>query len=167
LLADNHAEPELLGEARAELQAALSELRELARGIHPAILTDNGLRAAISSLVDRAPIPVTAQITDQRYPQPVESAAYFILSEALANIVKHAHARTATLMVKPRDGQLVVEISDDGQGGASAASGGGLEGLADRVGALDGRLTVDSKPGAGTTIRAEIPCESSLQTTPR
>jgi len=167
LIADNTVEPELLGEAQAELQAALHDLRELARGIHPAILTDNGLPAAISSLIDRAPIPITAQITDRRYPQPVESAAYFIVSEALANIVKHAHARSATVTLTPRDGQLVVEISDDGQGGASAGNGGGLEGLADRVGALDGRLTVNSIPGAGTTIHAEIPCVSSLQTTPR
>jgi len=167
LLADNPAEPELLGEAQAELQAALRELRELARGIHPAILTDNGLPAAISSLIDRASIPITAQITEQRYPQPVESAAYFVISEALANVAKHAHAHSATVIATPRNGRLIVEISDDGQGGASAASGGGLEGLADRVGALDGRLTVDSVPGAGTTIRAEIPCASLLQTTPR
>jgi signal transduction histidine kinase len=167
LLADNPAEPELLGEAQAELQAALRELRELARGIHPAILTDHGLPAAIGSLIDRAPIPITAHITEQRYPQLVECAAYFVVSEALANIAKHAQARSATVMVKPRNGQLVVEISDDGQGGASAAGRGGLEGLADRIGALDGRLTVDSVPGAGTTIRAEIPCASLLQTTPR
>jgi signal transduction histidine kinase len=167
LLADSPAEPELVAEAQAELQAALRELRELARGIHPAILTDNGLAAAISGLIDRTPIPITAQITDRRYPQAVESAAYFVCSEALANIAKHAGARSATVTVRPRNDQLVIEISDDGQGGAKAAGGGGLEGLADRVGALEGRFTLSSVPGSGTTIRAEIPCASSSQTTPR
>jgi signal transduction histidine kinase len=111
-------------------------------------------------------VRISTQITEQRYPQAVESAAYFVVSEALANIAKHSHARSATAMVEPRNGQLVVEISDDGQGGASAASRGGLEGLADRVGALDGQLTVHSGASAGTTIRAEIPCVSLLQTTP-
>jgi signal transduction histidine kinase len=161
LLDDNSSDRELLSEARTELQAALRELRELARGIHPSILTDNGLPAAIGSLIDRAPIPITAEVADGRYPQPVESAIYFVASEALANIAKHAQARSATVTVASRHGQLVVEIADDGRGGADPVSGGGLEGLADRVGALDGQLTIHSVPGAGTTIRAEIPCEFS------
>ena len=116
------------------------------------------LRAAVSSLVDRANIPVSAAVADKRYPQPVESAAYFVVSEALANIAKHADANTASITVTPANGRLVIEVSDDGQGGAKPASGTGLQGLADRVGALDGQLAVQSSPGAGTTIRAEIPC---------
>jgi signal transduction histidine kinase len=161
LLADNRDDPELLAEARAELQAALHELRELARGIHPAILTDEGLKAAIGSLIDRSPIPITAQVTDTRYPPPIESAAYFVASEALANIAKHAHAHSATVTVAQRNGRLVVEIADDGHGGANAARGGGLEGLADRIGALNGWLTIHSSADAGTMIRTEIPCASS------
>jgi signal transduction histidine kinase len=158
LLADNQGDPQLLAEAQCELQAALHELRELARGIHPSVLTDRGLPAAVSSLVDRANIPISAAVADKRYPQPVESAAYFVVSEALANIAKHADANTATITVAPANGRLVIEVSDDGQGGAKPASGTGLQGLADRVGALDGQLAVRSSPGAGTTIRAEIPC---------
>jgi signal transduction histidine kinase len=161
LLADNRDDAALLAEAQAELQSALHELRELARGIHPAILTDNGLRAAIASLIDRAPIPITAAVTDARYPQPIESAAYFVASEALANIAKHANAHSASVTVAPIDGRLIVEIADDGRGGADAAIGGGLQGLADRVGALNGQLTIQSRHGAGTMIRAEIPCASS------
>jgi signal transduction histidine kinase len=161
LLRADHDDPQLLDEAETELQAALRELRELARGIHPAVLTDQGLTAAIGSLVDRASLPITARVTAERYPQPVESAAYFVVSEALANVAKHAHARSATVSIAPRNGGLVVEVSDDGCGGAKAWAGSGLEGLADRVGALDGRLTITSAQGAGTTIRAEIPCASS------
>jgi signal transduction histidine kinase len=161
LLRADHRDSQLLAEAESELQEALRELRELARGIHPAILTDQGLTAAVGSLVDRAALPITTRVTDQRYPQPVESAAYFVVSEALANATKHAHARSATVSIAPRNGGLVVEVSDDGCGGAKPGAGSGLEGLADRVGALDGRLTINSTPGAGTTIRAEIPCASS------
>jgi signal transduction histidine kinase len=160
LLANDGESPELLAEAQSELQAALRELRELARGIHPAILTDNGLAAAIGSAIDRTPLPVTSLVPDGRYPQPVESAAYFVVCEALSNITKHAHARSAAVTVQAENGRLIVEVSDDGCGGAHDGSGGGLQGLADRVGALDGRLTVRSEQGAGTTIRAEIPCVS-------
>ena len=160
LLRDNQADPQLLTEAQTELQQALRELRQLARGIHPAILTDNGLAAAVGSLVDRAQLPISAHVTDQRYPAAVESTAYFVVSEALANIAKHAHAHTATVTVAPDNGRLIVAITDDGHGGATSAGGGGLEGLADRVGALNGLLTITSAAGAGTTIRAEIPCGS-------
>ena len=160
LLRDNQADPQLLTEAQTELQQALHELRQLARGIHPAILTDNGLAAAVGSLVDRAQLPISAHITDQRYPATVESTAYFVVSEALANIAKHAHAHTASVTVAADNGRLIVAISDDGRGGATSAGGGGLEGLADRVGALNGLLTITSAAGAGTTIRAEIPCGS-------
>ena len=161
LLRDDQSDPQLLAEAQAELQAALGELRELARGIHPAILSDQGLPAAVASLVDRAPIPVTAHVTSERQAEAVESASYFVVSEALANITKHAHARAASVTIEPVDGLLVVEVADDGQGGADPRAGSGLQGLADRVGALNGTLTVHTAPGAGTTIRAEIPCASS------
>ena len=167
LLRDNNSDPGLLAEAEAELQAALSELRELARGIHPAILTDQGLGAAIGTLVDRGTLPIRTQVTDQRFPPAVESAAYFIVAEALTNISKHANALAATVTVAPLNGQLIVEIADDGTGGAKPETSGGLQGLADRVGALDGRLTIQSLAGTGTTIRAEIPCASSPQTTQR
>ena len=157
LLADDRGDGELLAEAQAELQAAL---RELARGIHPAILTDGGLPAALRSLVDRAPVPVTVDVPDGRYPEPIESTAYFVVSEALANVAKHAHARSATVSIVRDNGRLIVQVGDDGRGGADDQSGTGLRGLADRVGALNGSLTVTSPPGAGTTVRAEIPCGS-------
>jgi signal transduction histidine kinase len=150
----------LLAEAQDELQAALHELRQLARGIHPAILSDRGLTAAIGSLIDRSPLPINAHIADERYPQPVESAAYFVVSEALANITKHAHASSASVSIAPRNGRLIIEVSDDGAGGAAPASGSGLQGLADRVGALDGTFTIQTPRGEGTTVRAEIPCAS-------
>ena len=161
LMRDNRSDPELLVEAEAELQAALHDLRELARGIHPAILAEHGLPAAIGSLSDRAPLPVTTEVAPERYPPAVESAAYFVVSEALANISKHARATSAEVSIGRQDGRVVVEISDDGSGGADPATGSGLQGLADRVGALDGRFTVLTDPTAGTTIRAEIPCASS------
>jgi signal transduction histidine kinase len=161
LLTDNRGDPQLLAEAQSELQAALHELRSLARGIHPAVLSDRGLPAAIASLIDRAQIPIAADVTDARYPQPVESAAYFVVSEALANITKHAQAHSASVVVAPRNGTLTIEISDDGKGGAQPASGSGLQGLADRVGALDGSFTIETGSSMGTTIRAEIPCASS------
>jgi signal transduction histidine kinase len=158
LLRDKNGDPQLLTEAEGELQAALSELRELARGIHPAILTDQGLSAAIGTLVDRGTVPTITRISDKRYSPAVESDAYFIVAEALTNISKHANARSATITVARHNGALVVEVSDDGAGGAKPETSGGLQGLADRVGALNGRLTIDSAPGTGTTIRAEIPC---------
>ncbi|MFL5955034.1 MAG: sensor histidine kinase [Gaiellaceae bacterium] len=161
LLRDNHGDPQLLTEAEAELQAALHELRDLARGIHPSILNDQGLGPAIRSLVDRAPLPISAEVSDERYGQSIEAAAYFVVSEALANVAKHAHARSAQISVSRLNGHLVVEVCDDGRGGAAAASGSGLQGLSDRVRALEGRLTIESARGAGTTLRAEIPCVSS------
>ena len=160
LLRDADADPQLLGEAEAELQAALHELRELARGIHPAILTDQGLSAAIDSLVDRAPLQVNVEVPTKRYSPAIESAAYFIVSEALANITKHAHAQSATVTVAPLGRRVVIQIVDDGRGGANLSRGSGLQGLVDRVGALDGQFTIHSNPGTGTTIRAEIPCAS-------
>jgi signal transduction histidine kinase len=161
LLRDHSGEPQLLEQAETELQAALHELRDLARGIHPSILSEQGLAAAVRSLSARASIPVSTRITDERYPQAIESAAYFVVAEALANIGKHAQARAAEVSIDRRNGRLVIEVSDDGRGRAESRASGGLQGLADRVGALDGQLTVASETGRGTTIRAEIPCASS------
>jgi signal transduction histidine kinase len=160
LLRDRQGDPELLAQAETELQAALRELRDLARGIHPAILTEHGLAPAIRSLADRTPVPTTIEAADDRYPPPVESAAYFLVSEALTNITKHAHAHSASVSLARHNGCLIIDITDDGCGGANN-SGSGLQGLADRVGALDGRLTITSPSGTGTTIHAEIPCASS------
>jgi signal transduction histidine kinase len=158
MLADDHGDAALLTEARSELQAGLRDLRELARGIHPAILTAQGLPAAVRSLADRAPVPISVAVADGRHPEPVESAAYFVVSEAFANIAKHAHARSAAVSIERADGHLIVTIRDDGRGGAQSDGGGGLRGLADRVGALNGRMIVESPPGEGTVVKAEIPC---------
>jgi signal transduction histidine kinase len=149
-----------LESARSELEQALEELRELARGIHPSVLSDRGLDAALDGLADRAPLPVELGGTvGERLPERVESAAYFVVSEALTNVAKYAHATHATVDLTRDDGRLLVEVSDDGVGGADTAAGSGLRGLLDRVSALGGRLEVDSRPGAGTKVRAEIPCE--------
>jgi signal transduction histidine kinase len=161
LLRGNQDDPQLLSEAQDELQAALHELRQLARGIHPAVLSDNGLAAAVGSLVDRAPLPVSLDVDAGRYPSAVENAAYFVVSEALANITKHAQAHSASVSISRSDGRLLIEVSDDGCGGASPAAGGGLQGLEDRVGALNGSFGMRSDPDAGTTITVELPCGSS------
>ena len=151
----------LLDEGLEHARSAIEELRELARGIHPAILTHHGLGAAVEALAERAPLPVTVDIPDDRYPMPVESAAYFVAAEALTNVAKYAQAATARVKAAQVDGRLVLTVVDDGVGGAEPAPGGGLSGLEDRVAALDGTLTVDSAPGAGTSIRAEIPLPTS------
>jgi signal transduction histidine kinase len=149
---------ELLGGAGRELALALDELRELARGLHPAVLTDRGLRAAVETLADRAPFPVELDATpDERLPEPVEAGAYYLIAEALTNVAKYANASVVRVAVTAGDGRVVVEVSDDGIGGADPSSGSGLRGLADRVEALGGSLAVTSPAGAGTTLRAEIP----------
>jgi signal transduction histidine kinase len=149
----------LLDAARTELGRALEELRELARGIHPAILTDRGLGAALHALAERAPLPVDLhQMPEDRLPPAVEAAAYFVVAESLTNVAKYSSAQHASVRVGRRDGFAVVEVSDDGVGGADPAAGTGLRGLADRLAALDGRLEVQSPPGGGTVIRANIPC---------
>ena len=150
----------LLDGASEELAQALEELRELARGIHPAVLTDRGLEPALESLVGRAPVPVEVDtsLNGERLPPPVEAAAFYVVSEALANVAKYAHARSVAVRVSRSNGSAVVEVADDGVGGADPGRGSGLRGLADRVEALEGRLGIDSRPGEGTTIRAEIPC---------
>jgi PAS domain S-box-containing protein len=148
---------ELLGAASDEVALALEELRELARGLHPALLTEHGLGVAVDSLVRRVPVPVEIVETPQeRLPEPIEAAAYYLIAEALTNVAKHAHASAARVSVLHRDGAVVVEVSDDGVGGADADAGSGLCGLMDRVEALGGRLELVSPAGAGTTLRAEI-----------
>ena len=140
-----------------QTELAIRELRELAHGIHPAILSHYGLAAAVDALAQRASIPVRVDIPDRRYPQSIESAAYFVAAEALTNVSKHAGASEAEVLATAGDDRLVLEIRDDGAGGASTAAGGGLAGLEDRVAAVGGTLAVDSTPGAGTTVRAELP----------
>ena len=152
---------QLLDRAQDELQTSLAELRELARGIHPALLSERGLGPALHSLAARTPVPVTVDAdTGERLPAPVESAAYFVVSEALTNVAKYAEATRASVCVRRVDGRVAVEVADDGVGGADTARGSGLRGLADRVAALDGTLTLDSPPGRGTRVHAEIPCGS-------
>ncbi len=139
------------------VRAAIAELRELARGIHPAILTDHGLAAAVEALADRAPLPVAVEIGEERYPPLVESAAYFIASEALTNVAKYANARRARISAHAVDGRLELAIADDGDGGARISPGGGLSGLQDRVAALHGALAVDSPIGRGTCLSVVLP----------
>src|SRR3954449_2179682 len=146
--------------AAEELSKSLEELRELARGLHPSVL-NHGLKAALASLASRSSIPTTVSFqAAERLPEPVELAAYFVACEALANVAKYAHATTASVRVSRRDGAAVIEIADDGVGGADETGGTGLQGLADRVAALDGTLRVLSPPGAGTMVTAELPCAS-------
>ncbi len=149
----------LLDSSIDELAQSLKELRDLARGIHPAVLSERGLEPAVRALAARAPVPV--DIVGQaagRLPAAVETAAYFVISEALTNVSKYAHAGHATVRVERVDGQLLVEVSDDGVGGASATDGSGLRGLSDRVAALSGTLEVSSPPGEGTRLLARLPC---------
>jgi PAS domain S-box-containing protein len=147
----------LIGEALEDTRAGIDELRELAHGLHPALLTHRGLAAAVEALADRAPIPVHVDIPEQRYPTPVESAAYFVAAEALTNVAKYARASTARVTIAGTTDRLVLTIEDDGVGGATPSPGSGLAGLQDRVAAMAGSLVVDSPPGAGTRLRAEIP----------
>jgi signal transduction histidine kinase len=146
-----------------DLMTGIQELRELARGIHPAVLTERGLEAAVDSLATRAPLPVEVRSSlHGRLPAPVETAAYFAVSEALANVAKHAGPAQVVVDLWHERGRLVAEIADDGRGGASMASGSGLRGLADRIGALDGSVEIDSAPGAGTRVHVEIPCRAAV-----
>jgi signal transduction histidine kinase len=148
---------ELLDEATAELEQATAELRELARGIHPGLLTDRGLVPALEALASRAPVPVQLKAAvDPRPPSGVEAATYFLVSEALANVAKHSGAEHASVTVAQANGSLTVEVADDGRGGADPR-GSGLQGLADRVAALDGTFSVAEGAGGGTVVRASIP----------
>jgi signal transduction histidine kinase len=144
---------------REQVATSLEELRSIARGLHPAVVSDHGLAVALESLAADAPVPVTLDLDlDARLPEPVEVAAYYVVSETMANVGKHAHAASATISVGRQDGMAVVEVSDDGVGGADSEDGSGLRGLADRVEALDGGLRIWTPSGGGTRVRAEIPC---------
>jgi signal transduction histidine kinase len=160
LASDPEEAQKLLAEARLGAQEALEELRDLARGIHPPVLADRGLEAAVAALADRTPLRVNVAVdVDQRPTPPVESAAYFVVAEALANAGKHAVADQVDIAIRRDGGALVVEVVDDGHGGADPA-GNGLAGLARRVEALDGTLEVTSPAGGPTTLRAVMPCAS-------
>jgi signal transduction histidine kinase len=162
-LARKHADPgsqtaTLLDSAMVELTAGLAELRELARGIHPAVLTERGLDTALEALAARAPLPVTVSgHLVERLPPAVESAAYFVVMEALTNVAKYASASAAEVTVEREDGHVLIDVADDGVGGADPGGGTGLAGLADRVSALGGRLVVQSPRGGGTVVHAEMP----------
>jgi signal transduction histidine kinase len=152
---------ELVERAHEGLKEAIAELRDLVRGIHPVVLTDRGLDAAVSGLAARSPIPVEVRSDLQRrLPAPVESAAYFVVAEALANAMKHSGATLVTVTIHDDGSTLTVEVGDDGRGGASVGRSGGLCGLDDRLRSLDGRLELHSPPAGPTTVRALIPCAS-------
>ena len=150
----------LLASTADELQVAVEELRSLAHGIHPGALRQGGLASALGGLASRAPVPVTVDATDERFEPDVEATAYFVASEALTNAVKHAGASAVTIRARRGDGMLVVEVEDDGEGGATMSGGTGLRGLVDRVESRGGRLRVESAPGSGTRVVGEIPCAS-------
>ena len=158
LESDPQGTRELLTTAQADLAHGLNELRELARGIHPVVLTERGLSAALDALVARAPIPVeVTMLPDERLAAPVEAAMYYVVAESITNVAKYAHASSASVSIAHVNGAATVTVSDDGVGGADPASGSGLRGLAARVEALNGHLDVDSPRGGGTRIKAEIP----------
>ena len=149
---------ELLKQAREEAQAAVKELRELARGIHPAVLSDHGLGPALEALASRAPVPVDViGVPDCPLAHEIEACAYFVTAEALTNVAKYARASSASVELTLEDDRLRVQVRDDGVGGADPTTGTGLRGLRDRVDALDGDLDVDSPPGGGTTVTVEVP----------
>jgi signal transduction histidine kinase len=150
--------PCLVEAASAQVREAVGELRELGRGILPAVLMHDGLAAAVETLADLAPLPVTAHVEPTRHSPAAEATAYFVIAEALANVARHARASRAEVTARRAGCQLVVEITDDGIGGAPSHGGSGLTGLADRVAALGGQLTITSPAGRGTSIRAELPC---------
>lgn len=151
---------ELVVQSHEETKAVLKELRDLVRGIHPAVLSDRGLDAAISAIAGRSSIPVSVDVTlPKRQPDEVEGTAYFVVVEALTNIAKHSHATEAHVSITRDGGWMRIEISDNGLGGADPARGSGLSGLRDRIQALDGRLHIESPNGGGTRLMVEIPCE--------
>ena len=160
---DGRADPEverLLAAAADEVKVAVEELRQLAGGIHPGILTQGGLAVALAALANKAPVPVTVDANVDRLKPELESTAYFVASEALTNVAKHAHASSASIRACVENGKLVIEVSDNGVGGAAADGGTGLRGLADRVEAQGGRLRIESPAGGGTRVRGEIPSAS-------
>ncbi len=161
LNADPEAARELVESAHAEARTAIADLRRLVGGIAPAVLTDRGLDAALSALVASCRIPVSLDVRlDGRVPSAVEVAAYFVVSESLVNVQKHADATHANVHLRLQGDHLIAEIADDGRGGAAIDAGSGLAGLRDRVAAVDGTLVVTSPDGGPTIVRAEIPCAS-------
>jgi signal transduction histidine kinase len=162
LAADPDAASGLLDEAIVTLADATAELRELARGIHPAVLTEKGLPAAVAVLAGRAPLPVDVHCSlSERLPGPIEAAAYYVVAESLTNVARYAKATRATIRLARQSGCALVEVEDDGIGGANPEAGSGIRGLIDRIDALDGSLDVHSEPGIGTRIQVTIPLASS------
>jgi signal transduction histidine kinase len=162
-LAPDSAAAEQVGEAHEQAKEVLTELRELIRGVHPQVLTDRGLPAAVSDAAGRSPVQVAVDVAlPRRLPAAVEVAAYFAVCEALANIAKHSRASRASVRGRLVEGVLVVEVQDDGAGGADPAAGSGLTGLADRISVVDGRLLLSSPAGGPTLIRVEIPCAQTV-----
>ncbi len=157
---DPAAAASLIEEAHEESKRAIRDIRDLVRGIHPAVLSDRGLDAAISALAVRSPVPVEANVElSGRLPDAIESTAYFVVAEALTNVAKHSNARRASVNIACRGDRLTLEVVDDGTGGADPAAGTGLDGLIDRVAALDGRLEIDSPQGGPTALRVDLPCK--------
>ncbi|MFE5873525.1 sensor histidine kinase, partial [Streptomyces roseifaciens] len=158
VLEDPEAAARMVDEAHGEVKLALQELRDLARGIHPAVLTDRGLDAALSSVAARCTVPVSVSVDLAERPAPaIEGIAYFTVSELLQNVSKHSRARTAEVELWRKDRRLLIQVRDDGRGGASTDSGSGLAGLAERLGSVDGLFEVDSPPGGPTVVTAELP----------
>jgi signal transduction histidine kinase len=158
-LADDPETRRRLDLARREVGASLQELRELAHGLHPAVVSGHGLAVALESLAARTPVPVRLTVpADERLPEALEIAAYYLVAEALANVGKYARASAVSVDVTRVGGAVVIEVADDGVGGADTEHGSGLRGLADRVETLGGRLQIWSPAGGGTRVRAEIPC---------
>jgi signal transduction histidine kinase len=159
LASDPEAARKLIDASHEDAKLVLSDLRDLVRGIHPAVLTDRGLDAAISAIAGRSPIPITVDITlNERLPEEVEGTAYFVVVEALTNVAKHSGATSASVAIRRQRGWLRLVISDNGRGGADLAKGSGLRGLRDRIHALDGTFALQSPAGKGTTLMVEIPC---------
>jgi PAS domain S-box-containing protein len=162
---DPAAATELMLEAAADLDTATADLRSLARGIHPAVLTEGGLRPAVRSLAGRAPLPVEVDcdgLPDHRLDPLVEATAYFVLAEGLTNVARYASAEQAWVRVAACNGELIIEVRDDGIGGADTTCGSGLAGLTDRLAALRGTLSVHSPAGRGTVLRAKVPCRTEV-----
>jgi signal transduction histidine kinase len=158
LLEDPDTAAAMVEEAHGEVKLALQELRDLARGIHPAVLTDRGLDAALSSVATRCTVPVKVSVDLPDRPAPaIEGIAYFTVSELLQNISKHSQARTASVDVWRTEDRLLIQVRDDGRGGARLEGGTGMRGLADRLGAVDGLFVLDSPPGGPTVVTAELP----------
>jgi signal transduction histidine kinase len=161
LESDPEAARQLVSDAHQQAKDSITELRNVIRGVYPAVLTDRGLDAALSALAARSPVPVRLQVDLPQRPNPTaEAIAYFVVSESLTNVARHSGARSATVYVEQSGDRLKLAIVDDGRGGAVEAAGSGLAGLRDRVVAVDGRFTLTSPPGGGTTIAVEVPCES-------